>query len=267
LHKEGAALASRGERSEPPSSLPIATRILAAPGTGHGDRYTRRQWAALERYLDDGEITPDNSASERTLRGVALGRKNWLFAGSDAGGARAASLYSLIASAKRHALEPHAYLRALFERLPSHPTDRLHELGPATLAANSPSREHAEQGIHRFAQEYEAKYPKAVASLRKDKDQLLTFFDLPAEHWQHLRTTNVIESPFATVRLRQRVTKGAGSRIKALVMAYKLLDMAQQRWRRLNAPHLLPLVRAGVLFVDGVQQEREEVVTPRRKAA
>jgi putative transposase len=129
------------------------------------------------------------------------------------------------------------------------------------------SREHAEQGIHRFAQEYEAKYPKAVASLRKDQDQLLTFFDLPAEHWQHLRTTNVIESPFATVRLRQRVTKGAGSRIKALVMAYKLLDMAQQRWRRLNAPHLLPLVRAGVLFVDGVQQEREEVVTPRRKAA
>jgi putative transposase len=129
------------------------------------------------------------------------------------------------------------------------------------------SRKHAEQGIHRFAQEYEAKYPKAVASLRKDQDQLLTFFDLPAEHWQHLRTTNVIESPFATVRLRQRVTKGAGSRIKALVMAYKLLDMAQQRWRRLNAPHLLPLVRAGVLFVDGVQQEREEAVKPRRKAA
>jgi len=63
------------------------------------------------------------------------------------------------------------------------------------------------------------------------------------------------------------VTKGAGSRVKALVMAYKLLDMAQQRWCRLNAPHLLPLVRAGVLFVDGVQQEREEIVTPRRKAA
>jgi len=130
------------------------------------------------------------------------------------------------------------------------------------------SREHAEQGIHRFAQEYEAKYPKAVASLRKDQDKLLTFFDLPAEHWQHLRTTNVIESPFATVRLRQRVTKGAGSRLKALTMAYKLLDMAQLRWRRLNAPHLLPLVRAGVLFVDGVRQEREEeVVKPRRKVA
>src|SRR3984893_11055646 len=130
------------------------------------------------------------------------------------------------------------------------------------------SREHAEQGIHRFAQEYEAKYPKAVASLRKDQDKLLTFFDLPAEHWQHLRTTNVIESPFATVRLRQRVTKGAGSRLKALTMAYKLLDMDQLRWRRLHAPHLLPLVRAGVMFVDGVRQEREEeVVKPRRKVA
>ncbi len=102
--------------------------------------YTRRQWAALERYLGDGELVPDNSASERALRGVALGRKNWLFAGSDAGGVRAAKLYSLIASAKRHALEPWAYLRTLFERLPSQPADRLHELAPAAWAANSASR-------------------------------------------------------------------------------------------------------------------------------
>jgi putative transposase len=128
------------------------------------------------------------------------------------------------------------------------------------------SRRQAEQAIRRFAEEYGAKYPKAVASLRQDEEKLLTFFDLPAEHWQHLRTTNVIESPFATVRLRQRVTKGAGSRIKALTMAYKLLDMAQQRWRRLNAPHLLPLVRAGVRFVDGVQQ-REEVLNEQKEAA
>ena len=86
---------------------------------------------------------------------------------------------------------------------------------------------------------------------------MLTFFTLPAEHWPHVRTTNVIESPFATVRLRQRVTKGAGSRTKGLLMAYKLLEMAQQRWRRLNGAHLLPLVRAGVSFIDGVQQERK----------
>jgi putative transposase len=129
------------------------------------------------------------------------------------------------------------------------------------------SRQQAEEAMVCFEQDYGAKYPKAVASLREDQAELLTFFDLPAQHWQHLRTTNVIESPFATVRLRQRVTKGAGSRLKALVMAYKLLDMAQQRWRRLNAAHLLPIVRAGVVFVDGVQQEREEVVTSRKKAA
>ena len=84
---------------------------------------------------------------------------------------------------------------------------------------------------------------------------LLTLFDFPAEHWKHLRTSNVIESPFATVRLRQRVTKGAGSRTKGLLMAYKLLDMAQARWRCLDGAQLLPLVRAGIGFVDGVQQE------------
>jgi putative transposase len=152
-------------------------------------------------------------------------------------------------------------LDKLPKRLQTKAKQALHEIMYAQ------SREHAEEGIDRFAKDYEAKYPKAVASLRQDQDKLMTFFGLPAEHWQHLRTTNVIESPFATVRLRQRVTKGAGSRIKALVMAYKLLDMAQQRWRRLNAPHLLPLVRAGVRFIDGIQHEREEINQPQRKAA
>jgi transposase-like protein len=117
------------------------------------------------------------------------------------------------------------------------------------------TRAHARDAIGRFAAEYGAKYPKAVTTLEKDADVLLTFFDFPAEHWKHLRTSNVIESSFATVRLRQRVTKGAGSRTKGLLMAYKLLDMAQARWRRLNGGHLLPLVRAGVGFLDGVQQE------------
>ena len=118
------------------------------------------------------------------------------------------------------------------------------------------TREQAEDQLDTFVAEYEAKYPKATACLAADREALLTFFAYPAEHWLHLRTTNVIESPFATVRLRQRVTKGAGSRTKGLLMAYKLLVMAQERWRRLNGAHLLPLVRAGVTFVDGVQQER-----------
>jgi putative transposase len=95
---------------------------------------------------------------------------------------------------------------------------------------------------------------------------LLTFFDFPAEHWKHLRTSNVIESPFATVRLRQRVTKGAGSRTKGLLMAYKLLDMAQARWRRLDGAYLLSLVRAGIGFVDGVQLEGKASKTRARAA-
>ena len=107
----------------------------------------------------------------------------------------------------------------------------------------------------RFADEFQAKYPKAMESLTANWERLVRFFDFPAEHWKHLRTTNVIESAFATVRLRERVTKGAGSRTKGLLMAFKLLDMAQQRWRRLDGAALLPLVRAGVKFVDGVQKQ------------
>jgi len=129
------------------------------------------------------------------------------------------------------------------------------------------TREHAQQAIGHFAEEYEAKYSKAVQCLRKDEDALLVHFAFPAEHWKHLRTSNVIESTFSTVRLRQRVTRGAGSRNKALLMAYKLLDMAQIRWRRLNGPELLPLVRAGVVFVDGVRQERENEDGGKEQAA
>jgi putative transposase len=80
---------------------------------------------------------------------------------------------------------------------------------------------------------------------------LLEFYTDPAEHWVHLRTTNPIESTFATVRLRQRITKGAGSRAAGVVMAFKLIESAQQRWRAVNAPHLVPLVRAGARFEKG----------------
>ena len=131
---------------------------------------------------------------------------------------------------------------------------------------NAENRSSAEQGIARFEAEYRAKCPKAVASLVRDQEALLTFFDFPAEHWKHLRTTNPIESSFATVRLRQKVTKGAGSRTRGLVFAFKLLDMAGQRWRKLDGGALLPLVRAGIQFQDGVQVERQDQVQ-RKEAA
>ncbi len=134
---------------------------------------------------------------------------------------------------------------------------RLHANAKAALheIMRAETRKAAQQGIERFASDYGAKYPKAVASLRRDEAELLAFFDFPAEHWVHLRTANVIESPFATVRLRQRVTKGAGSRAKGLLMAFKLLAMAERRWRRINGLKLIPLVRA-VSFHDGLAVER-----------
>ena len=122
----------------------------------------------------------------------------------------------------------------------------------------------AEREIACFRQTYQAKYPKAVGSLTVDQDRLLAYFDYPAEHWKPLRTTNPIESTFATVRLREGVTKGAGSRTAGLVMAFKLLQVAEGHWRRIDAAELVPLVRAGVCFEDGVQSEPQK---KRKKAA
>ena len=129
------------------------------------------------------------------------------------------------------------------------------------------SRAACQAEITAFVAEYAAKYPKAVDSLTADQDRLLTHFAFPAEHWGHLRTTNPIESTFATVKLRQRVTKGAGSRTAGLTMAFKLLTMAQQRWRRLNAPHLVAQVRAGIRFRDGLRVERDTAAEAVQTAA
>ena len=129
------------------------------------------------------------------------------------------------------------------------------------------TREQAEEQIEAFAAEFSPKHHKAVECLSKDQETLLTLFAFPAEHWKHLRTTNVIESPFATVRLRQRVTKGAGNRTKALTMAFKLLHMAEERWRKLDGYELLPVVKAGATFVDGVQHERDDASKKRKVAA
>lgn len=109
----------------------------------------------------------------------------------------------------------------------------------------------AQEQVRAFAKEYNDRYPKAVASLVKDEEKLLTYYDFPAAHWQTIRSTNVIESAFATVRLRQRVTKGAGTRTRGLTLAFQLLAMAQKRWRKIRSPHQVEQVLGGTKFLDG----------------
>src|ERR1700757_4133865 len=104
---------------------------------------------------------------------------------------------------------------------------------------------------------YQIKFPKACECLQKDKEVLFTFYDFPAQHWSHLRTTNPIESTFATVRLRTHRTKGSGSRIATLTMVFKLATEAQKRWRRLNGSELVAKVVIGVKFVDGEEQTEQ----------
>jgi len=131
-------------------------------------------------------------------------------------------------------------LDKLPKRLQPEAKNKLHQIWMAETKAD------AQQAFDLFLETYRAKYPKATECLAKDRDVLLTFYDFPAEHWIHLRTTNPIESTFATVRHRHRRTKGNGSRLACLTMVYKLMQSASKKWRLLNGCQLLPEVIAGV---------------------
>jgi transposase-like protein len=155
-------------------------------------------------------------------------------------------------------------LDKLPKRLQARAKDQLHQIMYA------PDRATALEEAEVFKEEYGKRYAKAVETLDKDLDRMLTFFDFPVEHWPHLRTTNPIESTFATVKARTKKTKGAGSRKAGLAMAWKLTMAAQNSWRRVNAPHLVALVKAGVEFPDGEAEmlqcepgsEPEELIMP-----
>ncbi|MCX4616327.1 MULTISPECIES: IS256 family transposase [Streptomyces] len=125
---------------------------------------------------------------------------------------------------------------------------------------NAEDRAHAEKAVTAFEKAYGAKFPKAVKKIIGEVDELLAFYDFPAEHWVHLRTTNPIESTFSTVKLRTKVTRGAGSPAAALAMVFKLVESAQARWRAVTAPHLVALVRAGARFENGLLVERDKTL-------
>jgi transposase-like protein len=115
----------------------------------------------------------------------------------------------------------------------------------------APDKKTALKAYDKFVELYNAKYPKATACLEKDSDQLFTFYDFPAIHWQHIRTTNPIESTFATVRLRTKKTKGCGSVETTLTMVFKLTREAEKSWRKLRGYRMVPIVMAGEKFIDG----------------
>lgn len=140
-------------------------------------------------------------------------------------------------------------LDKLPKRLQPEAKDKIHQIWMA------PTKVDADKAFDLFVATYQAKYPKATECLSKDRDVLLTFYDFPAEHWIHLRTTNPIESTFATVRLRHRRTKGNGSRLACLTMVFKLMQSAEKRWRLLNGAKLLPDVIQGVTFIDGIKPQ------------
>src|SRR4029077_13098756 len=125
----------------------------------------------------------------------------------------------------------------------------LHEIWQAE------TRETANKAFDHFLEKYQAKYDGACECLSKDRDVLLTFYDFPAEHWRHLRTTNPIKSTFSTIRLRHRRTKGSGTRRTSLAMMFKLAHTAQKRWHRLNGHEHIPLLLQGKVFIDGLPQD------------
>ena len=212
-----------------------------------GYRESTESWAGVMRDLKDRGL----NEPRLVIGDGALG--TW------------AALRDVFPTARKQTCWVHKIARvldALPKRLQPRAKSLLHEVMEA------PSRADARAALERFRGEFDAKYPKAVAKLDRDWAAVTAFYDFPAEHWRHLRTSNAIESSFATVKLRTRVTKGAGSKKAALAMAYKLLDAAQERWRRFNGHELVADVLAGATFKDGIRVTNDETTpTDERVAA
>jgi transposase-like protein len=204
-------------------------------GIADGYRESEQSWAELLQFLKDRglKIAPASAIADGALGFWAACRKLW-------------------PATREQRCWVHKTANVL-NKLPKGVQGKakamLHDIWQAETKVD------AEAAFDLFITTFEAKYPGATGCLAKDRDVLLTFYDFPAEHWRHLRTTNPIESTFATVRLRHRRTKGSGSRTASLTMVFKLAKAAEKRWRRLNGSALLPEVIEGVRFVDGIREQ------------
>jgi putative transposase len=197
-----------------------------------GYRESKESWAALLRDLKDrGMVAPVLAVGDGAL-----------------------GFWGALAEVYSETREQRCWVHKLaniLDKLPRRLQPRAKALLHEVMLA--PTRAGAKEAAEVFAREFEVRYPKAVACLLDDQETLFTLYDFPAQHWIHLRTTNPIESPFATVKSRTAQTKGAGSRNAGLALAFKLALAAEDHWRKLNASELIPLVRARVHFRDGLQ--------------
>ena len=215
--------------------------LLGATADGHkeliavqdGHRESEQSWAGMLRQLKH--------------RGLAVDPKLAIADGALGFWAAARKLWPATREQRCWVHKTANVLDKMPKRLQPEAKDNLQQIWMAS------TRQQAEKAFDLFVATYEAKYPAAVNCLTKDRDVLLTFYDFPAEHWRHLRTTNPIESTFATVRLRHRRTKGNGSRQACLAMVFKLCQSAEKRWRRLNGHALIHDVITGVEFIDGAR--------------
>lgn len=210
--------------------LPDGQKELIALEDGY--RESKESWAALLRDLKDrGMVAPVLAVGDGAL-----------------------GFWGALAEVYPETREQRCWVHKLaniLDKLPRRLQPRAKALLHEVMLA--PTQAGAKQATQVFVREFEVRYPKAVACLLDDQETLFTLYDFPAQHWIHLRTTNPIESPFATVKSRTAQTKGAGSRNAGLALAFKLALAAEDHWRKLNASELIPLVRAGVRFQDGLQ--------------
>ena len=210
--------------------LPNGQKELIALEDGY--RESKESWAALLRDL-----------KHRGMRAPVL-----------AVGDGALGFWGALAQVYPETREQRCWVHKLvniLDKLPKRLQPRAKALLHEVMLA--PTRAGAKEATQVFAREFEVRYPKAVACLLDDQETLFSLYDFPAQHWIHVRTTNPIESPFATVKSRTAQTKGAGSRTAGLALAFKLALAAEDHWRKLNGSELMPLVRAGVRFQDGIQ--------------